>query len=119
MPPRSTKRPQDVTGRKAEQLQEEHAEELAERAKEIGLINAVKTDGLDEPIELKPNEKPEVQVAKEVRSAKEPYVNIRLNCDLDDVTIGYGNTYNFKAGQVYRVERHIADYLDERGFVWH
>lgn len=48
----------------------------------------------------------------------EEKVVVRVNCDLEDVTLGYGNTYTFLAGRRYRVPRWIADHLEERGLTW-
>jgi hypothetical protein len=46
-------------------------------------------------------------------------VLIRVNEDLDDVTIGVGNHYSFKMGQKYKVSKQIADHLEEKGYIWH
>lgn len=46
-------------------------------------------------------------------------VIIRVNADLDEVTLGYGNTVSFKEGGRYRVPRWMAEHLDEKGLVWH
>jgi len=40
---------------------------------------------------------------------------IKVLYDLEDVTIGYGNTYNFKAETRYRVPRWVAAHLEEKG----
>lgn len=131
MPPRSNtaKRPQDVTGRLAEKLQEEHKEELARRSEEIGLVNAVRVESLDDPIDIIPAHLAEARrqtadPASDLSEAtevvvEEPMVGMRVSVDLDDVTIGHGNTYSFKVGQKYRVPRYIYAYMDERGFVYH
>jgi hypothetical protein len=46
-------------------------------------------------------------------------VVLRVNTDLEDVTIGAGNNYTFMEGQAYRVPRHVYDHLEEKGYVWH
>lgn len=46
-------------------------------------------------------------------------VIIRVNCDLEEVTLGYNNTVSFKEGGRYRVPRWVAEHLDEKGLVWH
>lgn len=40
---------------------------------------------------------------------------IRSLYDLEDVTIGYGNTFNFRADYKYRVPRWVAIHLEEKG----
>lgn len=44
---------------------------------------------------------------------------IRVNTTLENVTIGAGTDYSFVEGQQYRVPTHVADYLEELGYVWH
>lgn len=46
-------------------------------------------------------------------------VIIRVNADLENVTLGYGNVVDFKEGNRYRVPRWVAEHLDEKGLVWH
>lgn len=46
-------------------------------------------------------------------------VTIRVNEDLDNVTIGVDNHYNFQAGRQYKVPKNVADHLEEKGYVWH
>jgi hypothetical protein len=54
-----------------------------------------------------------------VRQVEDQSVVVRLNDDLEQVTIGAGNEYNFVAGQQYRVPKMVADHLEEKGYVWH
>lgn len=44
---------------------------------------------------------------------------IRLNSTLEDVTIGQNTNYNFVEGRRYRVPVHVANHLEEKGYVWH
>lgn len=44
---------------------------------------------------------------------------IRVNEDLENVTIGHGHNYDFMMGQRYRVPIHVAAHLEEKGFVYH
>lgn len=55
----------------------------------------------------------------EIVGGEDRSVIIRINTDLDDVTIGAGNNYNFKEGERYRVPVHVATHLEEKGYVWH
>ncbi len=43
---------------------------------------------------------------------------IRVAEDLDFVTIGAGNNYSFKAGQKYKVAKHVAQHLQEKGYLY-
>lgn len=51
--------------------------------------------------------------------ADEATAIIRVNEDLDNVTIGAGNHYSFEMGVRYRVPLHVALHLEEKGYVWH
>jgi hypothetical protein len=62
--------------------------------------------------------KPDPSAPKLERDPNEKVI-IRVNCDLEEVTLGYGNTVSFKEGGRYRVPRWMADHLDEKGLVWH
>lgn len=140
------KRGGDVTGRNSERLAAEKAAELEARQQEISLINAKARAVDDEVVDLTSedviNEPPVVQEAdqdkyqpvaakpqdvgpgaeeiqvQEVEVA-EPVREFRVNEDLENVTIGQGNNYNFYEGKKYRAPKHVYDHLDEKGYVWH
>lgn len=65
-----------------------------------------------------PAEKPRAAVQKgEVLTAdmaNTPTL-IRSLYDIEDVTIGYGNTFTFREGYRYRVPRWVAGHLEEKG----
>lgn len=44
-------------------------------------------------------------------------VLIRARYDLEQVTIGHGNHYDFEEGRKYRVPPNVANHLSERGLV--
>lgn len=49
-----------------------------------------------------------------------PTVIIRMSTTLDDFTYGNPNIhYKLEAGKRYKMPRHIAQYLDGLGYVWH
>lgn len=98
----------DMTGRKREELAAEAAVELAKRQEEISIINQQEQDRIDNEI-----------VEYPVTVVDEPLVEIRVNEDLESVTVGVGNHYDFKKGQRYKVPKNVADNLEERGYVWH
>jgi hypothetical protein len=43
---------------------------------------------------------------------------VRLAEDLEHVTIGVGKHYSFKAGQKYKVPKHVAQHLQEKGYLY-
>jgi hypothetical protein len=113
----------DYTGREREKLQKEHAEEMKLRAEEMSMATAAKvsevsnsitdlTESFSAPVILDSIEEVEVSVS-------ETNVVIRVNEDIDDMTLGVGSNYTFKAGQKYKVKKEVADHLEEKGYIWH
>jgi hypothetical protein len=113
----------DYTGREREKLQKEHAEEMKLRAEEMSMATAAKvsevsnsitdlTETYSAPVILDSIEEVEVSV-------NETNVVIRVNEDIDDMTLGVGANYTFKAGQKYKVKKEVADHLEEKGYIWH
>lgn len=72
-------------------------------------------------IEELPDEKT-ADKARVVRAETAEYLNekviIRVNCDLEDVTLGYGTTVSFLEGRRYRVPRWVERHLAEKGLTW-
>ncbi len=64
-----------------------------------------------------------VDTIEEVREPSGPPSDtliIRMNTTLDDFTYGNPNVhYKLEMGKRYRMPRHIAQYLDGLGYVWH
>lgn len=128
-------RPGDFTGRQKARLAAEHAEQIAQRDNELSMMEAAEREAAEHrvtdytegsaPVILDNVE--DVSRANEellldqddiaVREA--PTRTIRVNDDLDQVTIGAGNHYSFRAGEKYRVPAHVAAHLEEKGYVWH
>jgi hypothetical protein len=168
----------DFTGAQRQQLAEEKAKELAERQKEIGLVNqvdiVVEEEGIFDPVTGELTELPEAAQAKidqlnepmvveddaildprtgpapadpmkdlkdlEVKQqTKTPAPNrleiedlgaepitvddewrvIRVNTDIEEMTYGAENTYTFLRGRRYRVPKHLYNWLESRGVVYH
>jgi hypothetical protein len=42
---------------------------------------------------------------------------LRVNTDLEDITIGKDNHFTFRVGQAYKVPAHVYDHLLEKGYV--
>lgn len=119
----ATPKANDFTGRERARLQKEHAEELSLRAEQMSMATAAAaadaansitdlTGRPDAPVVIDSVEEVEINVSEAV-------VVIRVNEDIDEMTLGVGNNYTFKAGQKYKVAKHVADHLEEKGYIWH
>jgi hypothetical protein len=118
---RTTSRPGDLTGRKREELVAEHAQELSDRADEIGLVTATKQAALlNEVTDLTqtlPTQIPVEELEEQEVDEEVTFKIITLVEDLENVTIGAGNLYTFEAGKKYKVPANVADHLTEKGYV--
>ena len=112
----------DVTGRQREAQIKANAEALAKRANEMSMATAeeaykTETEVLDLTI---PTDVP--TVIDEVESVGVDLADdtqvIRVAEDLEHVTIGAGNNYSFKAGKKYKVPKHVAAHLKEKGYLY-
>lgn len=110
MPISQRKAAGDLTGRQAEKLADQKAAQLAERAGQISTINPI-----PEAI-LTPNED---AVSDRPIVAKSSNHRIRVNADLDDVTIGQNNIFTFKRDTFYNVSDHVYNHLEEKGLIYH
>jgi len=70
--------------------------------------------------------KPATTTVKEALAAtdgEEPKVEefriLRVNTDLEDITIGKDNHFTFREGVPYKVPRYVYDHLDEKQYVRH
>lgn len=68
-------------------------------------------------VEELPEERPQAAVVKgeavNAETLNEPTL-IRALYDLEDITIGYGNTHTFREGYRYKVPRWVAAHLEEK-----
>lgn len=117
--------PLDATGVAAEKAAKKNAEELKKRQEEISIATKLEVESLerdvfdpknpDAPIVLDEIENVGVSVSNE-------YVIVRTITDIDDMTFGVVNgtpqSYTFKSGVRYRVPKHLADYLEQLGYIW-
>jgi len=113
-------KPTDVTGRMREQLASEQAQAVQDRAAEMSLATAqaqikLETEVIDATV---PNRATViVDEAITLGSTKEDEVEIRVIEDIENMTLGSGNNYSFKAGQKYKVTKHVATHLKEKGYL--
>jgi hypothetical protein len=112
-------KPTDVTGRSREKQIAENAEALQARASEMSMATAEAQIKLDEVVDATiPNRATVIEDSVTVVSNKEEdSVVIRVVEDIENMTLGVGNFYSFKAGQKYKVSKHVAQHLQEKGYL--
>ena len=115
----ATKKPTDVTGRMREQQLEDNLEAMQERASEMSIASAVAAVKLEtEVIDATQPDRQTVIVDEVITIGKEDdSVEIRVIETIENVTLGAGNNYNFKAGQKYKVTKQVAQHLKEKGYL--
>ena len=129
--------PTDFTGRERARLAKEHAEELSARADEISVATALEAErDRNEVVDLSDgpqSSKPSIPVSEvlpenpylidEVEvvgpDLSQEYVVVRVNTDLDQMTLGAGQHWTFKVGKKYKVPAYVARHLEEKGYLWH
>jgi hypothetical protein len=116
----ATKNPADVTGRKRDELAAQNVEEVQKRAEEMSLATAEKAERLEtEVIDATTPGRPTIIVDKVTTVGKtDPdNVEVRVIADVQSMTFGAGNTYDFRAGQKYLVTKNLATHLLEKGYI--
>ena len=111
----------DVTGRQREEQIKAHAEEIAERAGQMSMATANAAERLaTETVDLTvPNKATVIDEIETVGvSLADDATVIRVAEDLENVTIGAGNNFSFKAGQKYKVPKYVATHLQEKGYLY-
>jgi hypothetical protein len=111
----------DVTGRQREAQVKAHAEELAQRANEMSMATATQNfKDQNEITDLTDLSKPTVidEVESVGVSLADDTTVIRVAEDINMMTIGVGNHYNFEAGKKYKVPKHVAAHLQEKGYLY-
>ena len=111
----------DVTGRVREQMIKDSAEALAARANEISMATAAQEyKDATEIVDLSTPSAPTVidEFESVGVSLADDQVVIRVAENLEMVTIGAGNNYSFVAGKKYKVPKHVAAHLQEKGYLY-
>lgn len=112
----------DFTGRERERLIKENAEAIKARAEEMSLVTAAEaeraatevtdyTESISQPTIIDSVESVGVALSDE-------WEVVQVLEDLEALTFGAGNHYDFKAGQKYKVPKDLANHLREKGYVW-
>lgn len=121
--PRQTANPRDLTGLQAERLATQQAREVKEAQSRMSVVTPVEFDSevydTPEPIFADQSEVEPSEDGTTVVEVKVPRRKMRVNADLEDVTIGAGNTVSFFVGHLYDVPAPLYDHLEEKGYVWH
>ena len=113
-------KPTDATGVVREKMIADNAEALQERAAEMSMATAQAKVKLEtEVIDATVPERQTVIVDEPVTvgAPSEESVEIRVVQDIENMTLGAGNNYNFKAGQRYKVTKQVAQHLKEKGYL--
>lgn len=113
-------KPTDVTGRVREQLQAEQLQAQADRAAEMSMATAQAQVKLETEVvdATKPNRQTViVDDPVTIGNADESNVEIRVIQDIENMTLGKGNNYSFKAGVKYKVTKNVAEHLKEKGYL--
>lgn len=122
MPPRTTKKAGDFTGRQAQQVAAAAAEEKKQRDAEIAMMTKAEQEEFENSVTDVTNpQKPQVvdEVLEVGVETADDSVVIRVAEDIDNMTFGYRNNYTFKAGGKYKVPKGVANRLESLGLVWH
>jgi hypothetical protein len=113
------KKPTDVTGVVREKMLADNAEALQERAAEMSMATAEAKVKLEtEVIDATKPDRQTVIVDEVVTvGTGSTDVEIRVVQDIENMTLGAGNSYSFKAGQKYKVTQNVANHLKEKGYL--
>lgn len=113
--------PLDATGRAAEAAAKKNAKILQDRKDEISIAAQVEAEHLENNV-FDPKKPDAPLVLDEIENVGVTTANdtvvIRTITDIDEMTYGVGSHYSFKAGVKYRVPNHLANYLEELGYIW-
>ena len=112
-------KPTDATGVLREKLLEANAEQIAEAAANMSMATAEAKIKLEtEVIDATVPSRQTVIVDEVITVGKaDDSVEIRVIEDIENMTLGAGNNYNFKKGQKYRVTSQVAQHLKEKGYL--
>lgn len=112
-------KPTDATGVMLEKLKAEASEAQQEAAAQMSMATAQAAIKLEtEVIDATVPDRQTIIVDEVVTVASgDDTVEIRVIEDIENMTLGVGNNYNFKAGQKYKVTKQVAIHLREKGYL--
>jgi len=113
-------KPNDVTGRLRDKLATEALEKQQEAANQMSMATAEAKVNLEtQVIDATQPSRQTIIVDDPITlgAEDESTVEIRVVQDLDNMTLGKGNNYSFKAGVKYKVTKLVAQHLKEKGYL--
>lgn len=117
----SRPKPSDATGVARQKAIKKNAEELKRREQEMTTIAAAEARRLESEV-FDPKTEETVEIVDEVISLGTEFADetvlVRTVADIESMTWGYGNVYNFQAGVKYKVPKDLADHLESLGYLY-
>jgi vacuolar-type H+-ATPase subunit E/Vma4 len=120
--PSRTKKSNDFTGRQAAELAAQAQADQKLRNEEMAMMTAAQEQEFEETVHdvtVTPNSPTILDEVVEVGiTMGDGSIVVRLAEDVENMTYGHGNTYNFKAGGKYRVPKEVAERLEDLGLLY-
>jgi hypothetical protein len=112
-------KPTDVTGRARQAQLDENAQAIQEKAESMSMATATAQIKLEtEVIDATIPDRQTVIVDSTIEvGGSDATVVIRVIEDIENMTLGAGNNYTFRAGQKYSVTQQVATHLREKGYL--
>lgn len=119
MPPR--KRVGDLTGIETERLQKENEQELKRRAAEISMMAQLDAEEDAKPVDYSSGPLTSVADPSDLEIGEVtldvPTRTIIPLIDIEQMTFGAGNYYDFSAGRKYVVSSELANHMRAKGLI--
>ena len=117
----SRPKPTDATGVARQKAIKKNAEELKRREQEMTTIAAAEARRMEtEVFDAKTEET--VTIIDEVIVTDPEFADdtviVRTISDIESMTWGYGNVYNFQAGVKYKIPKDLAEHLESLGYLY-
>jgi hypothetical protein len=112
-------KPTDFTGRARDKALKDNQEAILDRVSEMSMATAEAKIKLEtEVIDATVPDRQTIIVDDPIKvGSQEDSVVIRVIEDIENMTLGAGNNYSFKAGQKYQVTREVATHLAGKGYL--
>lgn len=116
-----TKKQNDFTGRQVQEVAAKAAADKRVRDEQAAASKAAEVEEFENSVYdvTRPNNPVVVDEVVEVGVETDDSVVVRVSETIENMTVGHGNTYHFKAGGKYLVPKEVADRLEELGLLWH
>ena len=113
------KKASDFTGRQRDALAAKALEEQQNAANQMAMATMeanikAETETIDATVPSRPT----TVVVEDIKAvSKDATVEIRVSENVESMTLGAGNVYNFEAGKKYVVTKDVADHLESKGYL--